>query len=115
LIDQIRAALKRNFYPLFVAEGESKQKLEQIQHSEYLNRAFRSFANIGGNLFIFGHSMSDSDNHILNLLTKNNVEAVYVSLHGEPNNTSNRTVIKKIETLAAARKRRRFKSTILMR
>jgi hypothetical protein len=108
LIDQIRAALKRNFYPLFVAEGESRQKLEQIQHSGYLNRAFRSFANIGGNLFIFGHSMSDSDDHILNLLTKNNVEAVYVSLHGKADTAANKMIIEKIRSLSSARKRESF-------
>ena len=48
LIDQIREALNRNYYPLFVAEGESRQKLARIKHSDYLSRSYRSFAQIGG-------------------------------------------------------------------
>jgi len=107
LVDQIRVALKRNFYPLFVAEGESSQKLAQIQHSGYLNRGYRSFANIGGSLFIFGHSMADSDDHIMNLITKNKVEEVYISLHGQPDSAANKFIIKKVEKLSSGRKRNR--------
>jgi hypothetical protein len=107
LINQIRAALKDNLYPLFVAEGETKQKLEQIQHSGYLNRAYRSFANIGGSLFIFGHSMADSDDHIMNLITKNKVERAYVSLHGDPESAANKFIVRKVEKLSSGRKRNR--------
>ena len=103
LIEQIRTALKSNRYPLFVAEGESKQKLDKIQHSGYLSRAFRSFANVGGDLFIFGHSMADSDDHILNLMGKNKVRRVFVSLHGDPTKASNKFIRSKIEKIAAKR------------
>jgi hypothetical protein len=105
LIDQIGAALERNLYPLFVAEGGSKQKLEQIQHSGYLSRGYRSFANIGGSLFIFGHAMADNDDHILNLITKNKVGTVYVSLHGDPQSAGSKSIIQKVEKLRSRRKR----------
>src|SRR5688500_3426089 len=99
LIAQIRSALKSNLYPVFVAEGESKQKLDKIQHSGYLSRAFRSFANVGGDLFIFGHSMADSDDHILNLMGKNRVSRVFVSLHGDQAKASNKFIRTKIEKI----------------
>src|SRR5260370_3491333 len=60
LIDQIRGALETSRFPLFVAEGSNDSKLERIQHSGFLNRAYRSFAEIGGSLFIFGLSFVDS-------------------------------------------------------
>lgn len=103
LIDQIRSALKSNLYPLFVAEGKSTQKLDKIQHSGYLSRAFRSFANVGGDLFIFGHSMADSDDHILNLMRKNKISRVFVSLHGDPAKASNKVIRTKIENIAEKR------------
>jgi hypothetical protein len=110
LITQIREALERNLYPLFVAEGESKQKLDHIQHSGFLSRAYRSFANIGGNLFIFGHSMADNDDHILKLIPKNKVTNVFVSLHGDPNSGANKNIIRRMDMLASQRKGKKLLS-----
>jgi hypothetical protein len=36
LIDQIRDALKRDYFPTFVAEGTSNEKLIRIRHNDYL-------------------------------------------------------------------------------
>ncbi len=58
LIEQIRDALSRNYFPLFVAEGTSDEKLDRIRHSDYLAKAYRSFCEIQGALFIYGHSVS---------------------------------------------------------
>jgi len=104
LIDQVRAALKQNLYPLFVAEGETSQKLEQIQHSGFLSRGYRSFANIGGNLFIFGHSMANTDDHVLSLIAKNKVEMVFVGLYGKPEKAGNKFIMKKVASLRSQRK-----------
>jgi len=104
LIGQARAALKQNLYPLFVAEGETRQKLEQIQHSGFLSRGYRSFANIAGNLFIFGHSMADTDDHVLNLISKNKVETVFIGLHGKPQKPGNKFIMKKMTRLRSQRK-----------
>lgn len=48
LIDQIRDALSKGFFPLFVSEGTSAEKLERIRHSDYLSKAYRSFSEIQG-------------------------------------------------------------------
>ena len=68
LVDQIREALATNRFPVFVAEGNPESKLDRIQHSGFLNRAYRSFASIGGTLFVFGLSFGDTDEHILRLM-----------------------------------------------
>jgi hypothetical protein len=70
LIDQIREALLSDRYPLFVAEGETAQKLARIKHSDFLGRAYRSFSQITGALFVYGHSMAPNDEHIMRLIER---------------------------------------------
>ena len=65
IVEQIRTALDENRFPLFVSEGHSIAKLTKIMHSAYLAKAVRSLESIQHNLFIFGHSLDESDNHIL--------------------------------------------------
>jgi len=107
LIDQIRDALLHNLYPLFVAEGESKQKLARIKHNEFLGRAYRSFAKIGGALYVYGHSMAANDEHIIRLIEKNKVAQLYVGLYGDPMNDGNQRVIKRSLKIPEARPARR--------
>jgi hypothetical protein len=80
LIDQVRAELKQDNFPLFVAEGNSVEKMTRINHSQYLGRGIRSFAEIGGSLFVYGHSLADNDRHYLEFIVKNKVEKLFVSL-----------------------------------
>lgn len=103
LIDQIRAALLSNRYPLFVAEGESSQKLARIKHSDFLGRAYRSFSQITGALFIYGHSMAANDHHIIRLIEKNKVSQLFVGLHGDPTSSGNQNIIQRAQQIAAVR------------
>jgi hypothetical protein len=80
LMDQVRAALTAGLFPIFVSEGTSEQKLARIKHSDFLSRGYRSFANIGGCLFIHGHSMSPQDEHITSLIETNKVHTLAVGL-----------------------------------
>jgi hypothetical protein len=107
LIDQIREALDTNRFPLFVAEGSHDSKLDRIQHSGFLNRAYRSFAAIAGSLFVFGLSFGDSDEHILKLLDTGKVSRVYISLHGDPNSESNARIVQRAELMRERRPMRR--------
>ncbi len=107
LIDQIREALETNRFPLFVAEGSHDSKLDRIQHSGFLNRAFRSFAAIAGSLFVFGLSFGDSDEHILKLLDTGKVSRVFISLHGDPNSESNARIVQRAELMRERRPVRR--------
>jgi hypothetical protein len=100
---------------LFVAEGQSKDKLKRIMHSNYLSRAFRSFASITGALFIFGHSMADSDDHIIDLIPKGKIEKLYVGIYGDPESDFNKEIIRKAERLPEMRKNYNPKKTLEVR
>ena len=103
LIDQVRAALDAGLFPLIVTEGESNKKLEQINHHTYLARSYRSFAKIGGALYVFGHSLAESDDHILRLIEKNKVRQLFVSVFGDPASIENQRIIGRAELLAERR------------
>ncbi len=64
LIDQIRAALNRDYYPVFVSEGTSDEKVERIRHNDYLCKMYRAFTEIQGTIVVFGHSLDECDAHI---------------------------------------------------
>lgn len=85
LITQVQDAISQNLYPLFVAEGSSDQKLTRINHNGYLSKALRSFEAVcdmrDADLFIFGHSLNDSDNHILNFIKNGKFKRVFVSIY----------------------------------
>lgn len=103
LIDQIREALDKNYFPLFVAEGTSKEKLTRIKHSDYLAKAKRSFSSIQGALFIHGHSLASNDEHFLKAIEKGKIEHIFVSLYGDENSKSNAAIKKRAKLMAANR------------
>lgn len=105
LIIQIREALDRGLYPLFVAEGDSKQKVERIRHSDFLDKALRSLLSIGGSIFIYGHSMGPSDEHILRALTKSKLELLVVGIFGDSSSDGNKRIMKRAERIAIDRKK----------
>lgn len=92
LIEQIREALERDYFPLFVAEGTSNEKLERIMHSEYLAKGKRSFSSIQGALFIHGHSLATNDEHFLKTIEKGKIKHLYVGLYGDENSATNRYI-----------------------
>lgn len=104
LIEQIRNALDKDFFPLFVSEGSSLEKTDKIMHSNYLSRGMRSFSHIGGSLFIYGHSLANNDSHVLNLISKGKIEKLFISVYGDINSPDNLAIVKKGEDLQRARK-----------
>ncbi len=103
IVDQIRAALDENRFPLFVSEGHSTAKLTKIMHSAYLHKAARSLESIQRNLFIFGHSLGESDNHILSLIEHGRVSKLFVSIYGDADANGNPAIIQRANELAANR------------
>lgn len=105
LIDQIRTALEQKKFPLFVSEGSTDEKIKKIRHSHvYLQSSLKSLANLGNNLFIYGHSLADNDDHLINLIPKSKVKAIFISIYGDPKNTSNKRIITKALSLPTKRK-----------
>lgn len=92
LMEQIRAALSENHFPLYVAEGTWEDKLTRIRRSDFLGRGRRSFRQIGGSLFVYGLSLSDSDDHILQAIAAGKVEQLFVSVYGDINSEDNRAL-----------------------
>jgi len=107
LIEQVRDALSRDLFSLFVAEGSSGEKLERIKHSDYLAKAYRSFQAIQGCLFIYGHSLAENDEHFLRLIEQGKLSQVLVGLFGDPGSPSNQAIVKRALALAASRPERR--------
>lgn len=103
LLDQIREALGRGEYPLVVTEGTSAEKLRKIDHSAYLSGSYRSFGNIQHALFIYGHSLAENDDHILNLIVRGKVSRLYISLYGDPEGPNNRRIRKRAQQMADGR------------
>lgn len=103
IVDQVRAALDDEKYPLFVAEGHSIDKLDKIMHSAYLHKALRSFSNISGSLFVFGHSFDDNDDHILGKIPVGKISDLYVGLYGDPNSEANIGIRQKAERFSVER------------
>lgn len=104
LVAQIKSALGNDQYPLFVSEGSSSKKLKKIRHSHIsLQSALKSFSKITGNLFIYGHSFADNDNHILNLIPKSKITNVFIGIYGNPDEDGNKLLIKKAMKLPTKR------------
>ncbi len=104
LIDQIRDALSKNYFPLFVSEGTSAEKYERIRHNDYLAKAYRSFSSIQGALFIFGHSLAENDNHYLRCIQRGKVSHLYVGLYGDPSSDSNKFITRRANELTNGRR-----------
>ncbi|MBM2838172.1 MAG: hypothetical protein HW415_797, partial [Deltaproteobacteria bacterium] len=104
LLRQIRKAMDDGMFPLFVAEGKSEEKKTRINHSGYLNRGYRSFASIKGNLFVYGHSFAENDAHILKLIEQGRITSLFVSIYGDPESKGNKRIIKRAEAMEIYRK-----------
>jgi hypothetical protein len=106
LTNQIRDALSRNYFPLFVSEGTSDEKYERIRHSDYLAKAYRSFSSIQGALFIYGHSLAENDDHYLKCISRGKLSHVYIGIYGDPNSDSNKFIMRRAEQIASRRRGR---------
>jgi hypothetical protein len=115
LVEQIREALANNRYPIYVAEGSSESKMQRVQHSAFLSRGFRSFAQIGGSLFIYGHSLAINDEHVLRLMERGTVSTAYVSIYGDPQTKDNKRIIARAEAFPTSRDKSRRRNKLDVR
>jgi hypothetical protein len=110
LIEQVRSALHGGSFPLFVAEGSSPQKKNKIRHNAYLYQGLKQLtANaIQGRhcFFIFGHSLAENDDHILNRLGRGRFPRLYVGIHGDENSAANQLIATRAQGLALLRSAR---------
>jgi hypothetical protein len=92
---------------LFVAEGTSAQKKTKIRHNAYLYQGFKQFtANVQQGrhcLFIFGHSLAENDDHILNRIGRGRFGKLYVGIYGDPLHPVNEAIIARALALSQLR------------
>jgi len=105
LISNIKVNLNAGQYPLFVAEGNSKQKLEQILNNGYLSYCLGKLERITNKLVVFGVSFGESDDHIADAIACGKVDTLYVGLCGGPKTANNRAIKRRLKLLEEKRKR----------
>lgn len=107
LVEQVRSAIAADKFPLFVAEGTSLQKKNKIRHNAYLYQSLKMLttnSNIGTHcFFIFGHSLAENDNHVLDELGGGKFKKLYVSLHGKPDSPENQKIISRANGISLLR------------
>lgn len=68
--------------PLFVSEGSSHQKLLAISRSAYLSNVYNiALREPKPSLTIFGWSISENDNHIMDAIAFSGVQRIAISVH----------------------------------
>jgi hypothetical protein len=68
LVAMIGDVINEGTMPLFVSEGNYKEKLKTIERSNYLSFCYENLEHSENNLVIFGSSMSAQDTHIVNAI-----------------------------------------------
>lgn len=72
-IDNIFRLSQEGVFPLFISEGDSKNKLLKIKSNNYLNYIYDQFCNIDDSLLVLGHSLCEGvDGHIVEAIKNNN-------------------------------------------
>ena len=82
LLDITQQYQDKDIFPLVVTEGESKNKLDFINENDYLQYCYNKLSEISGVLFIHGHSLNETDQHIFDAINDNyNIKELYISIH----------------------------------
>jgi len=100
LVAMIGEAITRGTMPLFVSEGDSKEKSKAIERSNYLSFCHESLEISENKLVIFGSSLSYQDTHIANAINyKKNKRELAIAIH--IGNKSNNDLEKEVKRLNA--------------
>jgi len=100
----IRDGLQTGQYPLFVAEGEPDKKREQIQRSGYLSFCLGKLERIKNTLVVYGHALSDEDQHILNTIADNpDIERLCIGIFPDPESPEATAIRKSVDNIVRRR------------
>lgn len=84
LTDLIKQGFGEQQYRLFVAEGTSDKKLDQIRRNGYLSYCLDKLARTASPLVVFGHALGESDAHICDAIANaERLPKIFVGVHGE--------------------------------
>ncbi len=80
LLEQISSKIENDKYPIIVTEGSSNYKLDKINMNEYLKYCWEILQEESSKeLVIYGHSLSETDNHIIKLI-EDKFDKIYYGL-----------------------------------
>lgn len=90
IMENIQKRLQGNEYPVFVAAGDGKEKLNHIKHNEYLNYCYDQLCTVSGSVVTFGFNFGESDGHIIEALNKasrrsyeDKLWSIYIGVYSE--------------------------------
>jgi len=66
--------------PLFITEGSSSDKLRSIRSSDYLSFAYNRLLQHSDPLVIFGHSLGESDEHLIKAIRTGKTKKIAISI-----------------------------------
>jgi predicted phosphodiesterase len=94
---QVKESIEANKFPVFISEGTTAHKLKRIKENGYLSRSFSSMKSIKGDIFIFGHSIRNEDDHVFDIINANrSLKKNFISLFGNKDSDENKKIILKI-------------------
>jgi hypothetical protein len=79
--------------PLFISEGSAQEKLASIYRSDYLSFVFSCLAQDAGPLVVFGHSLGDSDQHIVDAIGAHKGRSIAISVRAGGNTRRKKAAI----------------------
>lgn len=92
ILDELAEDLNGNLFPTIVFEGTTEEKKQKIDTNEYLTIAYNTFSNAYGNLFTYGFSFSQNDQHIIDAITNSRISRLYVGLYGDEDSEENANI-----------------------
>ena len=81
LIESLETMSDDGLVPLFVTEGDYRNKLSSIHRSDYLSFAYQQFAQHSGALVIFGNSLGGQDQHLVDAIRRWDDRRIGVSVY----------------------------------
>lgn len=88
--------IRRGRFPVYVAEGQSRQKLQRINGNDYLRYALEKLRMNGLPLFVYGHSADENDAHIYDSVFNSPCKALYFGVY-KPDDVKIRSLDGKLE------------------
>lgn len=96
LLKQIKAYINDNISPLVITEGNSNDKKFWIEQNNYLKYCYSKLSEMSGVLFIHGHSLNETDQHIFDAINKNlKIKKIYISVHKDTENLDDKKKLTK--------------------
>ena len=59
---------------------QQDDKIDAINHNDYLLNCYEKLSGLSGNMVIIGSSLADNDNHVFEQINNSNIDAVYISI-----------------------------------